>query len=107
MIFSNAMVHTFPWPHYDVNKDATFCFICIKAYVEKKLESVSNLEATYTSAGYTNWKDVCVKFENHEANACHKDAVLKTITHPATTPYIDECLSLQVAKERLNHEQCF
>ena len=61
------------------------------------LRKVSNLEATYISISYTNWKDACVKFQNHKASAHHKDVVLKTITLHATTD-IDECLSLQVAK---------
>ncbi len=82
--------------------DAAFCFICVKAYSENKLNSVSNVETTYISSGYTNWKDACVKFPNHESSRCHK-----TITLPATTKDIGESLSSQLAKERLERRQCF
>ena len=26
----------FPWLHYDVHKDAAFCFICVREYIERK-----------------------------------------------------------------------
>ncbi len=50
-------------------------------------------------------KDACVKFPNHESSRCHKDAVLKTITLPATTKDIGENLSSQLAKDRLERRQ--
>ena len=61
----------------------------------------------YISTGYTYWKDACGKFQNHEASKCHKDALLTAVTLPATTPDIDDCLSSQVAKEKLGRDQCF
>ena len=73
----------------------------------KKLESVGNLESTFISTGYTNWKDMCVKFQNHEASNCHKGALPKSVTLPATTQDIDKCSSSQVANEKCNCRQCF
>lgn len=96
-----------PWLHYSEDKDAVFCFVCVKAYSEKKLDSIGTLESTYISSGYTNWKDACVKFPNHEMSRCHKDAVLKTVTLPATTQNVGELLSSELAKERLERRQCF
>ena len=93
-----------PWLHYSEEMDAAFCFVCVKAYTDNKL---SNLESTYISSGYTNWKDACSKFPNHESSLCHKDAVLKTITLPATTQDIGESISSQLAKDRLDRRQCF
>ncbi len=61
----------------------------------------------YISSGYTNWKDACAKFPNHESSRYHKDAVLKTITLPATAKDIGESLSSQLAKDRLERRQCF
>ena len=81
--------------------------LCVKAYSENKLNSVNNLDSTYISSGYTNWKDACVKFPNHESSRCHKDAVLKTVTLPATTQDVGELLSSHLAKERLERRQCF
>ncbi len=96
-----------PWLHYCEYMDAAFCFIYVKAYSENKLNSVSNLETTYISSGYTNWKDPCVKFPSHESSRCHKDAVLKTITLPVTIKDIGESLSSQLAKDRLERRQFF
>ena len=57
--------------------------------------------------GYTNWKDASVKFNNHEKSRCHKDAVSKTVTVPASRRDIGETLSSQLAKEKLERRQCF
>ena len=73
-------------------------FTCVKAYKENKLHSSTNLETTYISTGYSNWKDASVRIAAHEASACHKDSVLRTITLPATTRDIGESLSAQQKK---------
>ena len=67
----------------------------------------ANLETTYISTGYSNWKDASVRIAAHEASTCHKDAVLKTITLPATTRDIGESLSAQHAQDKLERRQCF
>ena len=90
------------WLHYVEDSDAAFCFTCVKAYSENKLFSVSSLQSTYISNGHTNWKDATTKFAAHEGSNCHKEAVLKMITLPATTHDIAESLSAQVAVERLD-----
>ena len=95
------------WLHYVEDSDAAFCFTCVKAYSENKLFSVSSLQSTYISNGHTNWKDATTKFAAHEGSNCHKEAVLKMITLPATTHDIAESLSAQVAVERLDRRQCF
>ena len=84
------------WLHYDEERDLAFCFTCVKAYKENKLHSSTNLETTYISTGYSNWKDASVRIAAHEASTCHKEAVLKTITLPATTHDIGESLSAQL-----------
>ena len=96
-----------PWLHYSEDVDAAFCFVCVKAYSNNMLHSINNLESAYISSGYTNWKDACVKFPNHESSRCHKDSVLKTVTLPATTRDVGESLSSQLAKDRLERRQCF
>ena len=67
----------------------------------------SNLETTCISTGYKNLKDASVRFNNHEKSRCHKDAVLKTVTIPASCRDIGETLSSQVAKEKVERRQCF
>ena len=95
------------WLHYDEDRDVVFCFTCVKAYLEKKLHSTSSLEATYISKGYSNWKDAVIRFTSHQASTCHRDAVLKTITLPATTRDVGESLSVQHAQQKLERRQCF
>ena len=78
------------WLYYNEGRALAFCFTCMKAYTENKLCSATNLETMYISTGYGNWKDASVTFAAHEASTCHKDAILKTITLPATTRNIGE-----------------
>ena len=73
-----------PWLHYSEESDTAYCFNCVKAYSEGKLQSVGGMESTYISKGYSNWKDAAVKFSSHEVSGCHKNAVLKTVTLPST-----------------------
>ena len=94
-----------PWIHYDESCDAAFCFLCVKAYCQKKIDNISSLETTYISTGYTNWKDASMKFNNHEESRCHKDVVLKTVTLPASCRDIGETLSSQLAQEKLKSSQ--
>ena len=105
--FQPQWFNRWPWIHYDENSDAAFCFLCVKAYYQKKLDNCSSLETTYISTGYTNWKDASVRFNKHENSRCHKDAVLKTVTIPASCKDIGEVLSSQLAKEKLERRQCF
>ena len=65
------------------------------------------MEKTFISTGFSNWKDAIAKFTKHEGSRCHKDAILKTITLPATTKDVSELLSLQLSKERLERRKCF
>lgn len=53
----------------------------------------------------TTWKDATTEFNKHEASQCLKEAVLKTITLPATTGNVGE-MSSQLAKQRLERKKC-
>ena len=79
----------------------------MKAYQLNQLHSVSSLESTYISDGFTNWKEASVRFPKHEESNCHKEAMMQTVTLPATTRHIGESLSSQFAAERLHPRQCF
>ena len=65
--------------------DSVYCFHCIRAYSQNKLLGVSNLEKTYISTGFANWKEATSRFASHEGSGCHKDALLKMVSLPATT----------------------
>ena len=71
-----------PWLHYSEESDTAYS--CIIAYSEGNLQSVGGIGSTYISKGYNNWKVAAVKFSSHEVSVCHKNAALKTVTHPST-----------------------
>ena len=50
------------------------------AYSQNKLLGVSNLEQTYISTGFANWKEATSRFASHEGSRCHKDALLKMVS---------------------------
>ena len=52
-------------------------------YSQNKLLGVSNLEQTYISTGFANWKEAISRFASHEGSRCHKDALLKMVSLPA------------------------
>ena len=96
-----------PWLHYDEERDLSFCFTCLVAFKNKHLHSVRNLEQSFISSGFSNWKDATAKFNKHHASHCHQQAVLRTVTLPATTTNVDELLSSQLSKQRLERRKCF
>ena len=62
---------------------------------------------TYISTGYKNWKEATTIFPMHESSRCHKDAMLKLVTLPATSHDIGETLSQQQRGEKQSNRQCF
>ena len=74
------------WLHYDQNKDAAFCFTCIKA-VEQNLISSKNVEEAFICAGYKNW-GVCYnkwkKVRQEKSIGCSHGNTSTTSHHPAT-----------------------
>ena len=57
--------------------------------------------------GFCNWKDATIAFCNHEQSVCHKEAMEKIVTLPATTRDVGELLSGMHAKEKIENRQCF
>lgn len=105
--FQQQWFDRWPWIHYNADRDLAFCYSCITAYQNNLLQSAHCLESTFISTGFSNWKDAVAKFSKHEGSCCHKDAVLHTVTLPATTSNVSELLSTQLAKERLEQRKCF
>lgn len=82
--FQPSWFKRWPWLHYDEFKDVVYCFTCLMANKEGKLQWSANAEQAFITRGFSNWKDAAVKYANHEESKCHKEAVLKVITLPAT-----------------------
>ena len=83
------------------NGDQVFCYICTKAYNEKKL-SASSVESLYITNGYTNWKRIPLTTltSMKDLSKCHADSVLKMVTVPRSMKDVRECLSSQHAKKK-------
>ena len=95
------------WFHYNKEKDAAYCFYFIKAFQQNKSHGISNMESTYISTGYKNWKVATTRFPMHESSRCHKNEMLKLVTLPATTRDIGETLLQQHRSEKQSNRQCF
>ena len=78
--FQPSWFTKWPWLHYNQGQDTEFCFICMKASSESKIQCASNSEAAFITAGVSNWKDASAKFVKHQSSSCHRESVLKMVT---------------------------
>ena len=105
--FQPSWFDKWPWLHYCEENDSVVCHISLLAKSEKKLLWSSNADTAFISRGFSNWKDATKKFPIHEGTICHKEACLKVIILPSTTPDIASSLSLQHQVECKERRQCF
>ena len=61
--------------------------------------NVRNAEDALISKGFSNWKLATSVFRQHELSNCHKEAVEKIITLPATTLDVVQMLCKVHARE--------
>ncbi|KAH3698027.1 hypothetical protein DPMN_085542 [Dreissena polymorpha] len=68
----------------------------------KKLGKIGNtkVDGSFISDGFFNWKAGTEKFRKHDESECHKKAVERLVTLPATTRDVEEVLSAGHAKEK-------
>ena len=52
------------------------------------------------------WKNATSRISAHEGGKCHNEAVLKTVTLPATTRNVGDSLSTQTADDKRAWRQC-
>ena len=104
--FQPSWFDKWPWLHYCEDSNSVFCFNCMKACSENKLHSPVNAESAFISVGFTDWKTASERFNNHEALKCHREAVLKMVTLPATTQNVGEYLSKEHQCEKQERQQC-
>ena len=101
--FQVSWFNRFSWIHYDVPRDAVFCFVCCKATKEKKLKVNGLTEATFLRSGYMNWKDVTRNLGKHEQCEFHKQAVVVL----SKTKDVFEMLSTKVAADKEKNRTYF
>ena len=68
--FQSSWFKAFDWFHYDEEKDAAFCFTCLKSAETKSLskKSLSQSDA-FTKSGLRNWKNALTKGDSNMKGA--------------------------------------
>ena len=61
----------FAWLHYDLRKNAVFCFPCMKQNNQNRLTTVPKKEKAFISS----WKDALGDFRKHQASECHSISI--------------------------------
>ena len=94
----------FQWIHYDVQKDAAFCFYCIKVLKAGAISS-GNVESAFVKAGFRNWKKACQKGRGllkHQGAETHKEAVQRFIQATINNHNVGDLLSTnyEIQKEQ-------
>ena len=105
--FQPSWFDRWAWLHYDEGRDLAFCFLCMQAAKEKKLQWAFNTDDAFISRGFSNWKKAVAKFEGHEGSKCHKESVFKIVTMPSTMGNVAASLSKQCEKEKIENRHCF
>lgn len=80
------------WLHWNVGSESTFCHLCVKAS-RAGLFLTKSAETAFISSGFQSRKEAMRVMDRHETSLCHREAVEKLITIPATTTPVDEQLN--------------
>ena len=92
------------WLHYNVGKDAAFCYTCMKCEHEKKFLSSKKREPAFISKGYMYWKEATTAFKKHQTSDCHGEAVEALLVLPHCIKDIAELQDAEhAAQKALNH----
>ena len=81
--FRSEWCLNYTWLHYDVSKDAAFCYLCMRAEHKKKFLASKKRDPAFTSRGFTYWKEATTAFEKHQGSASHREAVEALVLLPS------------------------
>ena len=68
----------YPWLDHDEVSDSVTCFICKSHHSKLK----GNVEKSFTSAGYSDWKHALSSFDEHHAASYHRLAMTYEVIVP-------------------------
>ena len=88
----------FGWLHYDISKDAAFCFVCIKALSKGQI-STGNVESAFVKTGFRNWKEALEKDRGllkHQQSSAHNHAVQRYVNAPVENHDVGEMTSSNI-----------
>ena len=93
------------WLHYNEDKDAVFCHVCVSALKHKKMQT-SRSDPSFISRGFTYWKDGTVRLASHEASSFHREAIQVVVELPKKCADIGEMLSNQHSDIKKTNREC-
>ncbi|KAL5515338.1 hypothetical protein EMCRGX_G000491 [Ephydatia muelleri] len=91
----------FPWLHYNIDRDAAFCHVCMQADNESKFSSSSKMESSFITDGFTNWKEAACSFRSHQQSKSHLEAAEAIITTPKQSADIGLNISGQCLHQKM------
>ena len=97
----------FSWLHYDVSKDAAYCFLCMQCHEQNKILASTKREPAFISRGFTYWKESTSAFRKHTASDCHREAVEALVVLSSSTKDVGELHSAQHAVEKARVSPCY
>ena len=92
----------FSWLHYDVDKDAAFCYLCMP---EKKFLVSTKREPAFVLKGFTYWKEGPKAFKKHQGSDCHREAVDALVVLPQSTKDVGDLLSSEHQAEKARNRK--
>ena len=98
--FRAEWCETFDWLHYNVNKDAVFCHLCMRCETEKKFLASTRRDSPFISKWFTYWKEGPKAYKKHQESECHREAVDALIILPHCTMDVGEQASVQHQVEK-------
>ena len=99
--FKSTWFNSHKWLHYDVGKDAAFCFVCCKAVKAGKAKVSGSAEKSFLSTGFTNWQGATRAFKKHEESHFHK----LCSSALATTMDVGDMLNAAAITEKENNRK--
>ena len=96
---------TFSWLHYDVDKNAAFCYLCMRCEAEKKFLASTKWGAEFIYKGFTYWKEGPKAFKTHQGSDCHREAVNALVVLPWCTKDVGELQSAEHQSEKAQNRK--
>ena len=94
----------FKWLHYDVDKDAAFCYLCMKCQLEKKFLASTKWDQAFISRGFTYWKESYLYSRNMLLQTVYVEAL---IVLPQCTKDVEELQSAEHTVEKAKNQKVF
>jgi len=97
----------YPWLHYNSEKDAAFCYVCMTSEKKKKHNRFSAYkELSFIETGFRNWKKCPKAFIDHATSDYHRDNVTLLVEEEKTKD-VSDLISTEHKKQKANNRQVF